>query len=130
MKPKEWFVNKYPELGYVFDERDLGDGGYGKTIYLFRWKKKDLARKLTEYYLGRAKTLCRREGIEVSDLYSCEDDSRGQIDTWAAIVARVIADNGYQSMKQLNEEIDNLVRTDIRIWKTYIPQGGKEKKNG
>lgn len=127
MKPKEWFVNKYPELGDVLDERDTG---YGKTIYLFRWKKKDLARKLTEYYLDRAKTLCRRAGIEVSDLYSCEDDSRGQIDTWAAIVARVIADNGYQSMKQLNEEIDNLVRTDIRIWKTYIPQGGKEKKNG
>lgn len=25
---------------------------------------------------------------------------------------------------------DNLVRTDIRIWKTYIPQGGKEKRNG
>lgn len=33
-------------------------------------------------------------------------------------------------MKQLNEEIDCLVRTDIRIWKTYIPQGGKEKRNG
>ncbi len=127
MKPKEWFVNKYPGLGYVLDERDYG---YGKTIFLFRWKKKDLARKLTEYYLDRAKTLCRKAGIDVEDLYSSADDSRGQIDTWAAIVARVIADNGYQSMKQLNEEIDCLVRTDIRIWKTYIPQGGKEKRNG
>ena len=33
-------------------------------------------------------------------------------------------------MKQLNEEIDCLVRTDIRSFKTYGPQGGKEKKNG
>ena len=108
-----------------------GTGGYGKTIYLFRWKKKDLARKLTEYYLGRAKTLCRRAGIDlVTAIYNNDNDSRGQIDTWAAIVARVIADNGYQSMKQLNEEIDSLVMTDIRIFKTYGPQGGKEKKNG
>ncbi len=104
--------------------------GTARPFFLFRWKKKDLARKLTEYYLDRAKTLCRKAGIDVEDLYSSADDSRGQIDTWAAIVARVIADNGYQSMKQLNEEIDCLVRTDIRIWKTYIPQGGKEKRNG
>lgn len=121
MKPKEWFTSKWD---LVLEFRQEGE----PTHVVFQ--KGLLADRLPEYYLGRAKTLCRREGIEVDDLYSCGDDSRGQIDTWAAIVARVIADNGYHSMKQLNEEIDCLVRTDIRIWKTYIPQGGKEKRNG
>ena len=123
MKPKEWFVNKYPELELVFK----WDDGTGHTVF----QTKSMAETLSGYYLGRAKTLCRRAGIDlVTAIYNNEDDSRGQIDTWAAIVARVIADNGYQSMKQLNEEIDSLVRNDIRIFKTYGPQGGKEKRNG
>ena len=114
MKPKAYFTAKWGlELVFKHDPDEPAHIVFQKGL---------LADRLPEYYLGRAKTLCRREGIEVSDLYGCEDDSRGQIDTWAAIVARVIADNGYQSMKQLNEEIDCLVRNDIRIRKKY---GGK-----
>ena len=114
MKPKEWFASKW-ELELVF-KHDPDEPAH------IVFQKGLLADRLPEYYLGRAKTLCRRAGIEVSDLYSCEDDSRGQIDTWAAIVARVIADNGYRSVAQINEEIDCLVGTDIRNWKK---NGGK-----
>lgn len=123
MKPKEWFSSKGNlELVFKHDPDEPAHVVFQKGL---------LADRLPEYYLGRAKTLCRRAGIDlVTAIYNNDNDSRGQIDTWAAIVARVIADNGYQSMKQLNEEIDSLVRNDIRIFKTYGPQGGKEKRNG
>ena len=118
MKPKAYFTSKWDlELVFKHDPDEPAHVVFQKSL---------LADKLALYYLDRAKTLCRKAGIDVGDLYSSVDssvdDSRGQIDTWAAIVARVIADNGYQSMKQLNEEIDCLVSTDIRIRKKY---GGK-----
>lgn len=114
MKPKAYFTSKWDlELVFKHDPDEPAHVVFQKSL---------LADKLALYYLDRAKTLCRKAGIDVGDLYSSVDDSRGQIDTWAAIVARVIADNGYQSVAQINEEIDCLVSTDIRIRKKY---GGK-----
>ena len=114
MKPKAYFTAKWGlELVFRHDPDEPAHVVFQKGL---------LAYKLSEYYLDRAKTLCRRAGIDVDDLYNSGDDSRGQIDTWAAIVARVIADNGYRSVAQINEEIDCLVGTDIRNWKK---NGGK-----
>ena len=67
MKPKEWFASKW-ELELVF-KHDPDEPAH------IVFQKGLLADRLPEYYLDRAKTLCRRAGIDVDDLYSSDDDS-------------------------------------------------------